>query len=58
MASAPALDLNAEIEVQAAKVLRLAGQRSPRQLDRMCAETAALQVLIAEAARLERLGRR
>ena len=57
MASVPALDLATEIEVQAQKVLRLAGVNAPQQLARMRNETAELQALIAEAERLERLTR-
>ena len=48
-------ELATEIEVQALKVRRLAGEGIDLKLDRMRDETAALQVLIAEAARLERL---
>jgi hypothetical protein len=43
-----------EIEVQAAKVQRLAGLGKSLPLERLRDETAALQVLIAEAASLER----
>jgi hypothetical protein len=43
-----------EIEVQAAKVQRLAGLGKSLPLERLRDETAALQVLIAEATSLER----
>lgn len=50
------LDLTTEIDVQAAKVWRLAKQSASLELDRLRDETASLQVLIAEARRIDRVG--
>ena len=47
-------DMAIEIEIQAARVQRLAERGAVLKLDRLRDETAALQSLIAEATSIER----
>ena len=51
-------DMAIEIEIQAARVQRLAERGAAIKLDRLRDETAALQCLIAEAASIERRAER